>query len=694
MKKIKSFFSMLGRRFDRHPIFFCTILSVIENFLIESMSRHSIVKGVLHIVESPIVFFYNSLIILLTLSLCLLFRRRVFGVVLLSAPWLICGLINGAVLSYRVTPLGAIDFQIVKMSLIMVYLNKFQRIMVYFSVGALVVAIVALWIVGPKISGKVHYGKNVASIIGIIAAVVLATNVGYSIHAISDDFGNIAGAYRDYGFVYCFSSSMLDTGINKPADYSEERAAELISSLMPENEVSGKIKPDVILLQLESFFDPKIIKDMSFSDDPAPIHTYLREYFTNGTLKVPSLGGGTANTEFEILTGINLDYFGPGEYPYKTIMLEETVESLPFNLKELGYSAHAIHNHTGNFYDRDKVYPNMGFDTFQSKEYMNDYEVTPYNWCKDKALTKEIMTALTYVDEEKNITEDTPRFVWTVSVQGHGAYPSEPIKGADNVISIKSESGRYTEAELCALQYYINQVWEMDMFLGSLISAVEKRGKPTLIVAYGDHQPSIGLEADDLSTGDLYSTEYVTWNNFGLEKLEGKELSSYELSSELMRFLGFNNGNLTKLHQMKTADTPLITEEKQQEAIQFLAYDMLYGKNYIFGGTKPFKKTDLQMGTIPIEVTTVKHMDNSIYVQGEGFTEKSKIFINGEQCKKTVMLSEYSLMAQGAEVYDGDEITVGQSSSKREVLSYSIPVIYTSEIHHIEDEPLSTTAEN
>ena len=681
MKKIKSFFAMLGRKFDRHPIIFCAFLSVIENFLIESMSRHSVYKGVLHIVESPVVFFYNSLIILLTLSLCLLFRRRVFGVVLLSAPWLLCGLINGAVLSYRVTPLGAIDFQIVKMSLIMVYLTKTQRILVYFSIGALIVAIIALWIVGPKISGKVQYGKNAASIIGIILAVILATNIGYNIKAISDDFGNIAGAYRDYGFVYCFSSSVIDTGIKKPADYSPEKAQELISMLPAQKDSSAQIKPDVILIQMESFFDPKIIKDMTFSDDPAPTYTYLKEHFTSGRLKVPSLGGGTANTEFEVLTGISLDYFGPGEYPYKTIMLEETVESLPFNLKELGYSAHAIHNHTGNFYDRDKVYPNMGFDTFQSKEYMNDYDVTPYNWCKDKALTEEIMTALNF-DDGKNVLEDTPRFVWTVSVQGHGAYPTEPIKGADNVITIKSD--RFTTPELCALQYYINQVWEMDMFLGSLIAAVESRGKPALIVAYGDHQPSIGLEADDLSTGDLYSTEYVTWNNFGLEKKTGKELNSYELSSEIMNMLGFNNGILTRLHQMKTQENPSITKEETEEASLFFAYDMLYGDNYIFGSAKPFEKTQMQMGTIPIEVTAIKHMENSVYIQGNGFTEKSKIFINGEQCEKTVMLSQYSLMTQGVTLKDGDEITIGQASSKREVLSYSTPVIYSSELHYIE----------
>ena len=428
--------------------------------------------------------------------------------------------------------------------------------------------------------------------------------------------------------------------------------------------------------------EPKTIKGMTFSDDPAPIHTYLREKFSNGKLAVPSFGGGTANTEFEVLTGINLDNFGPGEYPYKTIMLEQPCESIAFNLKENGYSAHAIHNHTGNFYDRDKVYPRMGFDSFQSKEYMYDFETTPYGWCKDKVLTEEIMNALTYTDEENGVTADKPRFVWTVSVQGHGAYPSEPVPGSDNVIKIKSDN--FTQPELCALEYYINQLWEMDMFLGSLISALEARKKPTLLIAYGDHLPSIGLEDKDLTTNDAYVTEYVTWNNFGLQK-DDRDLRTYELAGEIMSWLGFNNGNLTKLHQYKSMENSPLDEETYQSQIAYLAYDMLYGDNTQFGSIKPYEKQNMRMGTLPITTESIKVMGNSLYVQGKGFTEKSKIFVNGEKLS-TTMLSQYSLMATKAELSDGDEVTVGQSSSKREVLSYSAPIIYKESEHYIPQE--------
>ncbi len=679
MKKIKGFFSFLKRVLDNQPLLFFAVLSILENFAIESLSRHSVGKGLQHILSNPVVFFYNSLIILLTISFALLFRRRLFGVVILSAPWLICGIVNGIVLSFRVTPLGAIDFQIVKLSLIIMYLSQWQRILLYISVGVGVLAIIALWILGPKISGKIYYGRNVASIIGIGVAVAITSTVAHNIKAVSSDFGNLVGAYNNYGFVYCFSSSMIDTGINKPDDYGEKKMQEILSQFPETNNTDEMVKPDIVLIQLESFLDPKTIRDMTFSDDPAPIHTYLRENFSTGYLSVPSFGGGTANTEFEVLTGINLDNFGPGEYPYKTIMLEETCESIAYNLKENGYSAHAIHNHTGNFYDRDKVYPRMGFDSFQSKEYMYGFETTPYGWCKDKVLTEEIMTALTYTDEENGVTAENPRFVWTVSVQGHGAYPSEPISGSDNVIQI--ECDRFNEKELCALEYYINQIWEMDMFLGSLISALENRDRPTLVIAYGDHLPSIGLDGDDLTTGDAYLTEYVTWNNFGLEKTD-KDLRTYELSSEILKTLGFNNGNVTKLHQYKSSEGSTLDEKEYQEQIAYLAYDMLYGDNLQFGGEKPYNKEDMRMGTLPITLDSIKVIGNNIYVQGQGFTEKSKIFINGEKLN-TTMLSQYSLMSTNKKIKEGDKITVGQSSSKREVLSYSDPIVYSESEHLI-----------
>ncbi len=676
-EKMGRFFSFQKRALENHPIIYFAIFSIFENWLIESLSRHSPIDGFVHMFTNPIVFFYNSLIIMLTISFSLLFRRRVFGLIILALPWLVCGIVNCVLLTFRVTPLAAVDFQIVKISMILIYLTKSQRLLLYIAIGILLIALVALWIISPKIKGKMYYGRKVASIAGVGVAVVVMSFVSQTFFSVGSNFGYIVGAYKNYGFVYCFASSVIDTGIDEPEEYSLERIAEILQPLPETTNTASMLKPDVILIQMESFVDGKTIKGMSFSDDPAPVHTYLREKYSTGLLEVPSFGGGTANTEYEVLSGVNLDYFGLGEYPYKTIMLKQTCETMAYNLKENGYSAHAIHNHTGDFYDRDEVYPRMGFDSFQSIEYMYDYETTPYGWCKDKILTGEIMTALTYTDKENGVTEDTPRFIWTVSVQGHGAYPTEPIEGENNVISIKSDN--FTEEELCSLEYYINQAWEMDMFLGNLISVLETRERPTLLIAYGDHLPAIGLEDSDLTTGNAYLTEYVTWNNFGLEK-QDKDLRTYELSAEIMNWIGFNNGNITKVHHYASQENSPVSEEEYQSMVEYLAYDMLYGENFQFDGLKPYKRQNMRMGTLPITLSSIKVVDGALYVQGEGFTTKSSVFINGEKAT-TTMLSQYSLTVPDAELEDGAEITVGQMDSKRNVLSYSNPIIYNERKH-------------
>ena len=300
------------------------------------------------------------------------------------------------------------------------------------------------------------------------------------------------------------------------------------------------------------------------------------------------------------------------------------------------------------------------------------------------------MTALTYTDEENGITAGKPRFVWTVSVQGHGAYPTEPIEGVDTVIKIESNS--FTEEEMCSLEYYINQLYEMDMFLGNLITALEQRGKPTMLIAYGDHLPALNIQPEDLQSGHIYKTEYVTWNNFGLEKKD-RDLRTYELQGEIMSQLGYNNGNMVKLHQLKSREDSPITEKELQRRIKYLAYDMLYGDNFQFGGEKPYSLVEMRMGTLPITATGLKVMENIVYVQGEGFTTKSKIFVNGEK-QDTVMLSQYSLMAKDVTLKAGDEITVGQSSSKKEVLSYSDPIIYEEELHTVQGTEQHTEIRN
>ena len=154
-----------------------------------------------------------------------------------------------------------------------------------------------------------------------------------------------------------------------------------------------------------------------------------------------------------------------------------------------------------------------------------------------------------------------------------------------------------------------------------------------------------------------------------------------------MKYLGYNNGNIVKLHQLQNGETPMLSEEEFQRQLKYLSYDMLYGENYQFDGEKPFARVDMRMGTRPVITSDLRVMGDTVYVRGEGYTKGSKIFINGKQ-KKTIMLSQYSLMAKDVSIKPGDKVVVGQASSKKAVLSSSEAIIYNEELHKVgQEEP-------
>ena len=147
-------------------------------------------------------------------------------------------------------------------------------------------------------------------------AYVGLTDVAIDKRVISNYFGNIAFAYEDYGFPYCFAASLFNTGINQPAGYSEETMAEINKDgclNVSETSRSKEELPNIMFVQLESYFDPTEVEWLRFSEDPIPNLRKLYADYSSGYFKVPSVGAGTANTEFEVLTGMNMRFFGPGE---------------------------------------------------------------------------------------------------------------------------------------------------------------------------------------------------------------------------------------------------------------------------------------------------------------------------------------------------------------------------------------------
>lgn len=647
---------------NRFSLIFHALLACIINFVIEAISRHSVVAAWDYMTGTPLVFLYNAFMIFVTFSIVYLFKRRIFVRMIIGAIWVILGIANGYILLKRVTPFNAQDLKIAGdgIALINNYCNGFEVVVIAVGAVALLIWLISMWRRGGQYAGKIHH---IAALIGIIVCGVLytfVTNIAIDKRVVSTYFGNIAFAYEDYGLPYCFSASLFNTGISEPNGYTKKAMAKIDKDGELNQTATSRSSdelPNIIVVQLESYFDVANAEFFTTSEDACPNLHNLYQNYSNGYFKVPSVGAGTANTEFEVLTGMNLRYFGPGEYPYKTYSKKHPTESAATALASLGYGTHALHDNTGNFYSRANVFNNMGFDTFTSKEFMNVLQTTENGWAKDEILTHHIMEAMDTTKQED--------FVFTVSVQGHGNYPETQV--IENP-KIKVE-GIEDEALKNKWEYYVNQVYEMDQFVGDLIKAVEERNEPSVVVFYGDHLPTMGLKAEDLKSRYLYNTNYVIWDNIGLQK-DDKNIPAYQLMSEVLNRLDIHSGTVFNYHQQRKGTKNYLSD------LELLQYDILYGKQYVYNGKAPITEGHMVMGIRNVSLSSIVPQLNSGYsLYGENFTKYSRVYVNGEK-QKSSFLNNTRINLSETELKDGDVIQVGQVGSSDMIFRMSDKYTY------------------
>ena len=597
---------------------FYVFLPVILDIIIESLNRKSVFSAFSYMIDKPFLFVFNVLIIMLTLSLSMYFKREIFVLTLLSVVWLLFGVVNFVILHFRVTPFSAVDFTLISSAISVSghYLTAFNVVMIFFAIAILVVSMICLFKRTPcfqKNATKKAYMLSTLVIFTLAAGIIVMHRSSTSVQALAENYTNISEAYENYGFVYCFANSIIDTGIRKPEDYSGESMAQIKASLKDNEKDEPEVKPDIVMIQLESFFDSCDVKKVSFSRDPLPNFHRLQKKYSNGQLTVPTVGAGTVNTEFEVLTGMSQHDFGVSEYPYKTVLKSRASESICNDLAQIGYTSHAVHNNTATFYGRNKVFSNLGFDTFTSVEYMNNITLNPNGWAKDDVMVDEILKTLE--DDQKK-----PDFTFGITVQSHGKYNDVKPDSKDPVKVYNAPDGK--EA---SYQYYVNEINEVDRMIGDLVNALDKRKKPTVLVLYGDHLPSLDLSDEDLSDGSLYETQYIIWNNYGMKEKD-QDLKAYELYPEVLDQLGIHEGVITRYHQQadRSSDT-------YKENLKALEYDLLYGENYIYDGEAPFQATDLQMGTKPLKLADIYQKDGEYFVRGDNFTPYCKVYFDGKE---------------------------------------------------------------
>ncbi len=585
----------------------------------------------------------DYLIILLMLSPSIFRKRKVFYTILLSSLLMILSTCNYFVSIFRGIPIAYSDIYCISdaLSLAKSFLGGNNIIFIIVGLIMLVVCLVFLFIKDKK-------DIRITSYANIIAVVILMVGTySYYLNLIGNKTliyysANMVKTYRYNGYVY----STLESGLRfirfKPDNYNEDsimairkevdsnttssKETTVASTKLTNISSNSSNKPNIIFVQLEGFMDPMAIGGVMYTTDPIPNFRKLQKNEISGKVKSPSIGGGTARTEFEVMTGIDLEFLTDGEVPHYTILGHETLNSVASTLKKQGYSTHAIHNNQGNFYNRNKAYSSLGYDTYTSVEYMDNVERTETNWAKDTVLTQYIKECL-----ESSKESD---LVFTISVEGHSPYPSDSNKYN---FPIKVVNSSLAESDQNQIYYYINKIHDSDKFIGDVVNLVDSMDEDTIVVFYGDHTPALDLLNRDGGKVDRTTTPYAIYSNFDLNTdFKGGDISAYQMSTIMLSLAGADLGPMENVH------SALSSKKDYKKDLQLIQYDILFGEDYYLSEDEKIDSSNLKMGTKDIKIESATFDEKQIYIKGKNFTRKSIVFINGEE-KSTLYVDKNTL---------------------------------------------------
>ncbi|MBL3819099.1 LTA synthase family protein [Bacillus sp. BSL6] len=535
------------------------------------------------------------------------------SMILTSCALVILGIVNYLKLIFRGDPLYPSDFtQIMHMQ------SVIPMVMDYFSwsyIFVIILSIVACIVAGIYMR---RYIQNVKTHLGIRALLVVGSIfVLYAYGNFANTFMNKvfqkSGVdfvlwdqnenYASNGFVLGFISNLDTTVMEKPKNYSKENMLQIANDI--KKQYSGNIgsqkkkeKPNIVFVMSESFWDPTKATNLSFSEDPVPnLHHYI-ENFPGGQTISPTFGGNTANVEFEALTSYSMSLLKPGSIPYQQVITnKKEIPSIPTALKKEGYYTSAIHSFGRTFFKRDDVYKVLGFDKFNAADTMENVDIDG-DYISDLAMSKEIIAEL---EKQKQ-----PTFIHAVTMQNH--FPFTEGRFGENLIEI---SGLENEESKGELETYTEGLRRSDEALQYLIEQLDNLDRPTLLVFFGDHLPSLGTNKSFYKENGYITNEktpserlamaqtpLLMYANFDMPNDNLGVVSPIYFSNLIFDYAGLNKSLFYQFLSGFYKEIPVIRDElkvdkngevindltkKQKEMLEqykMLQYDLLVGNQY------------------------------------------------------------------------------------------------------------------
>ncbi len=386
------------------------------------------------------------------------------------------------------------------------------------------------------------------------------------------------------GIALAFMLELQYMEVEKPDNYNESMVAEAYEALSEDVVVAKERKPNIIVVMNEAFSDPAVLGDFETNEDYMPVLHGLQDGQENtitGIMNVSVMGGNTANTEFEFLTGSTMAFLPDGSVPYQQY-IDEPVNSMASYLKEMGYKTIAMHPYNAGGWERNIAYPFMGFDVFYSLK--NFYGVTKVReYVDDDSCVDRI------IKEYEKAKE--PCFIFNVTMQNHSPYTAEYDNFTPDIMVEGSTSFQ--------LSTYLSLMKLSDASLGRLLEYFSQVEEDTVVVFFGDHQPTDSVVRDVWKLNGVdsynlteeqeclrYQVPFVVWANYDIEEQSDVMTSANFLGAQVFEWCNIPNSGyqnyLLELNEEFSAITGRTVMDKNGKFVEFkevedalLEYNML-----------------------------------------------------------------------------------------------------------------------
>lgn len=359
--------------------------------------------------------------------------------------------------------------------------------------------------------------------IGVVCAILMvAFGVNTNAFANSNEFqwdARVLEGFHREGILLTYVKGVISAHVDKPEGYSRE----LVDSFLAEYQTdadSGAVQPTrIIMVMNEAFSDLRTV-GLDPRIDVMPFIDSLDQNTMEGSLYVSVLGGGTCNTEFEALTGNTLAFLGTSAYPY-TENVTKPIFSLASYFRDNGYITEAFHASNATNWNRNTVYPNLGFDVFHSIE---DYPPITEENILHRYVTD--ATDFAFMSQRAAANEGKPRFLFNVTIQNHSGYDHfEDVKRAETLEPFADTLDQ-------SAQVYLSLIKVSDDAVRELVERYQNSDEPTMIVFFGDHQPHLSEEATEqvyTAQGynlDFFKSKFFIWTNYKTETVHNETISA------------------------------------------------------------------------------------------------------------------------------------------------------------------------